>query len=116
VVGDYTARAARTQLLLTGTPPHVTPVAYSVRVQMDMQDRVVGFSATIPAGGGRVTFSPAFFVTPAIGLSEGSGQEGDHYTISNKTVDGFDIAFTNNGTPVPRSISGVAKAYGARAA
>lgn len=111
IVGDYTARAARLAVVLTGTPPQITPVITRIYFQLDMEDRVVAFSATIPAGGATIAFDPAFYVVPAVGISVEDGQEGDVYT---RTVlkDRVSFAFTNGGSPVERTISGVAKGYG----
>lgn len=116
VVGDYTARAFQFRLRFLGQPPSVTPIVTRVYAEIDMEDRVVGFEADIPSGGARVNFDPAFFVKPEIGISVEDGQEGDRYTITNKSPTGFDIAFTNGGSSVARQISGVAKAYGEKAA
>jgi hypothetical protein len=113
IVGDYTARAFQFRLKLNGTPPGLTPIVTAVSAQIDMPDRVVGFNATIEAGGTTVSFSPAFYAIPEIGLSVSDGQEGDKYTITNKDETGFDIAFTNGGGNVERTISGIARAYGA---
>lgn len=112
LIGDYTARAFQFRLRLKGTAPAITPIVYGVYVQLDMPDRVIGFSATVPVEGARITFSPAFYVAPEIGISVSDGQEGDKYTISSKDATGFDIAFTNGGSAVERDISGIAKAYG----
>ena len=114
LVGDYTARAFQFHLRLTGTPPGITPIVSSVRVVIDMEDRVIGFNAAVTAGGIRIAFEPAFFVTPEIGISVADGAEGDRYTITSKDKTGFNIAFTNGGSPVARTISGIAKAYGAK--
>jgi hypothetical protein len=116
LVGDYTARAVQFRLKLVGMPPGITPIVYSVRAIIDMEDRVIGFSATVTAGGIRIEYDPAFYVAPEIGISVSDGQEGDKYTITNKDETGFNIAFTNGGSPVARAISGIAKAYGMKEA
>ena len=113
IVGDYTARAFQFRIRLKGTQPSITPIVTAVSVEIDMPDRVIGFNATIPVGGGTVAFDPAFYVVPEIGLSVNDGQEGDKYTISAKDEAGFTIAFTNAGNGVERTISGIARAYGA---
>lgn len=112
VVGYYGARAYQFRLRLDGTPPGVTPVVTALTVQIDMEDRVVGFSANVGTGGATVTFSPAFYVTPQIGITVLDGQEGDAYTVTGLDEAGFAIAFTNGGSPVERNISGIAKGYG----
>jgi len=112
VIGYYGARAYQFRLRLDGTPPGVTPVVTAMTVQVDMEDRVAGFSANVPVEGAAVTFSPAFYVTPQIGITVLDGEEGDAYTITGLDETGFDIAFTNGGSPVERNISGIAKGYG----
>lgn len=112
VVGEYEGRAFRVAIKLVGKPPSITPVVSRVTLDVAMKERTVGFSLSVPNTGGHVVFSPEFFVTPAIGISYSNGQEGDKYTITNASKSGFDIAFTNGGSPVSRTISGIAKAYG----
>ncbi|CAB4195892.1 Tip attachment protein J [uncultured Caudovirales phage] len=112
-VGDYTSRAFEARLTLTGLPPDITPVVSSATVSLDMEDRVVGFSSVVGTGGATITYSPAFFVTPKIGIAVSNGVEGDSYTITSETPSGFHIAFTNTGSPVSRTLTGVAHAYGA---
>jgi hypothetical protein len=112
LVGDYSARAYQFRVALSGTPPNITPVVTAVYVSVDMPDRVIGFSGTIAAGGTAISFDPAFYATPEIGISVSDGQEGDKYTITGLDETGFTIAFTNGGGNVERTISGIAKAYG----
>lgn len=116
VAGDLTARAFRARLVFMGSPPNITPVLTHIKVILDMKDRVVGFEASVGTGGATITFDPDFFIVPEIGISVSDGQEGDSYVITSKTASGFNIAFTNNGSPVARNVSGVAKGYGEGAA
>jgi hypothetical protein len=116
LVGDYSARAYQFRLSLTGTQPNITPLVTAVSIEIDMPDRTYAFNATIEIGGTTVSFTPAFYEVPEIGLSVSDGQEGDKYTISAKDESGFTIAFTNGGNGVERTISGIAKSYGAQEA
>lgn len=116
VAGDLTTRAFKSRLVFVGSPPFITPVLTHIKVTLDMKDRVVGFEASVGTGGATITFDPNFFVVPEIGISVSDGQEGDSYVITSKSAGGFNIAFTNGGSPVARSVSGVAKGYGERAA
>jgi len=81
-----------------------------------MPDRVIGFNGTIEIGGTAISFSPAFYAEPEIGISVPDGAEGDKYTITSKSETGFTIAFTNSGSGVARTISGIARAYGSEEA
>ena len=42
-----------------------------------------------------VTFTNPFFEVPALGISAQNMATGDVFTISSKTVNGFDVAFCN---------------------
>jgi hypothetical protein len=78
-----------------------------------MPDRIVGFTQEISAGGETVTFSDGgFYAVPEIGIGVLDGQEGDNYTITSRSEASFFIAFTNGGSNVTRTITGIAKAYG----
>ena len=115
VVGDYSARGYQFRIKLMGTGETVTPSLSRAFFEVDMEDRIYPFVADIVAGGSRVLFDPSFFAFPderGLGLSVFDGQEGDKYTITNLNKTGFDIAFTNNGVPVSRHISGIAQSYG----
>jgi hypothetical protein len=116
VVGDYKARGFQFRINLAGTVPATTPVVEAVAITIDMPDRVIAFTAQIPDTGGPVSFSPAFYAVEGVGISTIDGQEGDGYTISDQSVSGFTIAFTNGGSGVARNITGVAKGYGELAA
>lgn len=115
IVGDYSARAFEFRVYLTGDGNAVTPIITMLQVQVDMPDRVLRFIKDVASGGSRVSFSPAFYAFPddkGLGISVIDGQEGDAYTITNLDETGFDIAFTNGGSPVARRISGIAQSYG----
>ena len=112
IVGDYTARGFQFRLKLYGLLPHATPIVEAVTITLDMEDRIYPFSATVDAAGSTISFSPAFYAAPEIGISILNGQAGDTYTVTNKTAQGFHIAFTNGGTGVSRNISGIARGYG----
>lgn len=114
VVGDYSLRGLRLRLRLTGSPPYVTPVVQRAIVTVDMPDRDYPFHVDVPVDGARVEFDPEFYVAPVIGLSIADGQEGDAYTLTDLAEGGVTINFTNGGSPVARSVSGIAKSYGAR--
>jgi hypothetical protein len=113
LVGEYAKRAFKARLVLNRVDLSVTPVVSAASVTLDMKDRIVRFNQSVPLGGARIEFDPAFYVAPEIGLAISNGQEGDAYTIANKSADGFDINFTNGGSNVgPRSVMGTAVAYG----
>lgn len=113
VVGDYTARAFKFMAVLYSYDPQVTPVVDELVVEVDMPDRLVDdYDVPCPAPGVRVDFDPPFRAKPSLTFGLQGMQEGDRYTISNHDRTGFDIAFTNGGTPVTRSFDYHAKGYG----
>ena len=60
-----------------------------------------------------ITFDKSFFAVPAIGISAQNMATGDTFSISNKTIDGFDIVFTDNsGSNINRLFDFVAVGHG----
>lgn len=114
VVGDYSARAFEFRVRMTTTDTQASPVVSEVSVTVDMPDRVVsGSDISSGAGAYAVTFSPAFKIVPAIGISATDLATGDYYEISSKTASGFTITFKNSGgSAVDRTFDYVAKGYG----
>lgn len=114
VVGDYSARAFEFRLRLTTIDTQATPVVSGVTVEIDMPDRVLsGEDIASGAGAKAVTFSPAFKVSPAIGITAQNLQSGDYYEISSKSASGFTITFKDSGgSAVDRTFDYVAKGYG----
>jgi len=115
VVGDYSARAYRFRVYLEGDGISITPVLTGAEFEVDMPDRIIRFAATVLTTGTRVAFDPAFYAFTndrGLGITVLDGQEGDRYTITNLGPTGFDISFTNAGSPVERDISGIAQSYG----
>jgi hypothetical protein len=112
IAGDFTARAYRFRVRLSTSVPGVTPVVQQLRVSVDMPDRIVPFQQFIPIGGGRILFDPPFAVTPKIGTTVLDGQSGDQL-VTSVDPEGLDVEFFDAvGTPVERTLSGLAQAYG----
>jgi hypothetical protein len=115
-VGDYKARGLRFKAILTSTSGESSPVIQSLSVTVDMPDRVIGDNDLVSgtgAGGYAVTYSPAFKVSPSIGIMAQNLAQGDFYEIPTKSASGFTIRFKNSsGTVVSRTFDYVAKGYG----
>jgi hypothetical protein len=115
-VGDYKARGLRFKAVLTSTSGESTPILQALSVSIDMPDRVIGgndITSGTGAGGYSVTFSPAFKVSPALGIMSQNLSQGDYYEIPTKSNTGFTIRFKNSsGTVVSRTFDYVAKGYG----
>ncbi len=114
VIGDYTARYFKFRVVLISRDLASTPVVSEVTVSIDMPDRI--FSANnISSGAGTktVTFTnPYKSVNYAVGITAENMSTGDFFTVSNKTVNGFDVLFKNSsGTNVSRTFDFIAKGF-----
>jgi len=107
VVGDYTARYYKFRVTLRSFDLSSTPVISALSVSIDMPDRI--FSGNdIVSGTGTYTVAftlPFYSNSYAVGITAQGMTTGDFFTISNKTVNGFDVAFKNS------SNSGVTKTF-----
>ncbi|ODT22241.1 MAG: hypothetical protein ABS35_15275 [Kaistia sp. SCN 65-12] len=122
IVGDVTTRAFKFRLLLEGKAANngtaefsfITPAVRTLRVQVDMPDRVVaGEDLLVPVGGLAVGFSPAFRALHGLGIADQNMETGDRKAITAKGPTGFHIQYFNSaGTPVERTMDFVAKGYG----
>ncbi len=114
IVGDFTAWALQFRLRLTSTEFGVAPVVQELSVTVDMPDRILPFSATIPVGGAVIPFSPAFLAVPVVATNSEDLETGD-YAVSSRAADGLTIQFFDTaGTSIERRLTGVAQGYGAR--
>jgi hypothetical protein len=116
VVGDYKARALRFRAILTTENSNVTPQVTTLEVTVDMPERTVAGEDIVSgtdAGGKVVTFTRAFKVSPALGISAQNLVSGDFYEIVSKSAGGFTIRFKDSGgTVVNRTFDFVARGYG----
>jgi len=114
VVGDYTARAYEFRIVLSSTSTFVTPVISELFVTVDMPDRIESQrNLTSDAAGSAITFTNAFHVTPAIGITGNDLATGDYFAITSPSATGFSIRFFNSiGTGISRHFDYLAKGYG----
>jgi hypothetical protein len=112
--GDITARAMQFRAVLTGdSDVQLTPVIKSLKVVVDMPDRVLALNdTTLAAAGTTFAFTPPFRALEGVAIAIQNRQAGDIETITAKSVNGFTIRITNGGTGVARTIDWVAKGYG----
>lgn len=117
-VGDYKARGYKFKAVLTSASGSSSPVLQSLSVTIDMPDRTYGQSDIVSGAGAKVvTFTPAFKISPNIGIMAQNLQQGDYYEVSSKSSTGFTITFKNStGTAVSRTFDYVAVGYGELAA
>jgi hypothetical protein len=114
VVGDYTARYYKFRVFLRSFDLASTPVISALSVSIDMPDRIFsGNDITSGTGTYNVVFTNPFYSNSyAVGITAQGLNTGDFFTISNKTVNGFDIAFKNSSsTGVTRVFDYLSKGY-----
>jgi hypothetical protein len=107
VVGDYTARYYKFRVTLRSFDLSSTPVITALSVSVDMPDRIFSGNDIVSGTGTyNVVFTLPFYSNSyAVGITAQGMNTGDFFTISNKTVNGFDVAFKNS------SNAGVTKTF-----
>ena len=114
VIGNYTARYFKFRIVLTSTDLASTAVVSAVTVTVDMPDRIFsGNDISSGASTKTVTFTTPFKSTAyAVGITGENMATGDFFTVSNKTVNSFDVLFKNSsGTNVSRNFDFIAKGF-----
>ena len=114
VVGDYTARYYKFRVTLRSFDLASTPVISALSVSIDMPDRI--FSGNDISSGTStytVTFTNPFYsVNYAVGITAQGLATGDYHLLTNKTINGFDVAFKNSGgTGISKTFDYIAKGY-----
>ncbi len=114
VIGNYTARYLKFRLVLTSSDLASTAVVSEASVTVDMPDRIFS-EDNISSGTSTktVTFSSPFKSTNyAVGITAENMETGDFFTVSNKTVNSFDVLFKNSsGTNISRTFDFIAKGF-----
>ena len=114
VIGEYTARYFKFRVVLISRDNASTPVVSAVTVTVDMQDRIFsGNDITSGTGTKSITFTNPFkSVNYAVGVTGQGMATGDYFTVSNKTINGFDVAFFNSSdTGVSKTFDFIAKGF-----
>ena len=114
VIGNYTARYYKFRVVLTSTDLASTPVVSAVTVTIDMPDRIFSGNDIVSGTSAKtVTFTnPYKSVNYAVGITGEDMATGDFFTVSNKTINGFDVLFKNSGeTNVSRTFDFIAKGF-----
>ena len=114
VIGDYTARYFKFRVVLISRDLASTPVVSAVTVTIDMIDRIFSGNDIVSGAGTKtVTFTnPYKSVNYALGITAENMATGDFFTVSNKTINGFDVLFKNSGgTNVSRTFDFIAKGF-----
>jgi len=114
VIGNYTARYYKFRVVLTSTDLASTPVVSAVTVTIDMPDRIFSGNDIVSGTSAKtVTFTnPYKSVNYAVGITGEDMATGDFFTVSNKTINGFNVLFKNSGgTNVSRTFDFIAKGF-----
>ena len=107
VIGEYEARYFKFRVFLISRDLASTPVISAVTVTIDMQDRIFSGNDIVSGTSTKsITFTNPFKSgNYAVGVTGQSMATGDYFTVANKTITGFDVAFFNS------SNSGVSKTF-----
>ena len=119
VVGDYTARSFQFRAKLTSSDANATPLVSALSATVDMPDRIDNKTgeSTGADGANAGTFNFPFQAVPTIGIAIKNQQQGDYYTLSSISTDGYTInIYDSGGSPADRSYDIMAKGYGRRIA
>jgi len=114
VIGEYTARYFKFRVVLISRDNASTPVVSEVTVTVDMQDRIFSGNDIVSGTGTKsITFTNPFkSVNYAVGVTGQGMSTGDYFTVSNKTINGFDVAFFNSSdTGVSKTFDFIAKGF-----
>ena len=107
VIGEYEARYFKFRVVLISRDLASTPVVSTVTVTLDMPDRIFSGNDIVSGTGTKsITFTnPYKSANFAVGITGQGMATGDYFTVSNKTINGFDVAFFNS------SNAGVSKTF-----
>jgi hypothetical protein len=114
VIGDYTARYYKFRVMMTSSDLASTPVVSALSVTLDMEDRIFSGNDIVSGTGTySVTFTNPFYSSNyAVGITAQGMNTGDFFTISSKTVNGFNVAFKNSASSgVSKTFDYLAKGY-----
>ena len=114
VIGEYTARYFKFRVVLISRDGASTPVVSQVTVTIDMQDRIFSGNDIVSGTGTKsITFTNPFkSVNYAVGVTGQGMATGDYFTVSNKSINGFDVAFFNSSdTGVSKTFDYIAKGF-----
>jgi len=114
VIGEYEARYFKFKVVLISRDLASTPLVSAVTVTLDMQDRIFSGNDIVSGTGTKsITFTSPFKSSEyAVGVTGQSMATGDYFTVSNKTISGFDVAFFNSSdTGISKTFDFIAKGF-----
>lgn len=107
-------RGFQFKLVVTCLAESQSIVVEELGADLELQQRTesVG-SLTSGVGSYAVTFSQAFYQTPAVGITAYNMATGDYYTVTSQTSTGFTVTFYNSSNAVvSRNFTYIATGYG----
>jgi hypothetical protein len=113
-VGDYRGRYYKFRLFMTSKNNSASGIVSALSVTVDMEDRIFSGNNIVSGTGTKtVTFILPFYNSNyALGITAESLATGDYFEISNRSVNGFDVAFKNSGaTGISKTFDYMAKGY-----
>lgn len=113
-IGNYTARFLKFRVVLSSSDLASTPVVQEVTVTVDMPDRIFSENDIISGTGTFTVTLPAPYksVNYAVGLTGENMAQGDYFTVSNKTINGFDVNFFDSSdTGISRQFDYISKGF-----
>ena len=114
VIGEYEARYFKFRVVLISRDNASTPVVSQVTVTIDMQDRIFSGNDIVSGTGTKsISFTNPFKTTGyAVGVTGQGMATGDYFTVTNKSVSGFDVAFFNSSnTGISKTFDFIAKGF-----
>ncbi len=102
------------KLKLTSADNKARPEVTSMQIKLVLEKRFEsGEDIASLAGAKAITYTNAFYASPAVGIAAQNMVTGDYYTITSKTKTGFTITFYNSGGAAQnRTFDYVSKGYG----
>lgn len=112
-LGDFVGRKFAWRARFHSENPSVNILVREIEAEVDMPDRVEGEDDVHVNGVLHVAFDPPFRKIPAMAVTIDDAQQGDYYTVTNKTTHGATITiFDRVDLLAERQIDWIAKAYG----
>ena len=114
VIGEYEARYFKFRVVLISRDNASTPVVSAVTVSIDMQDRIFSGNDIVSGTSTKsISFTKPFkSVNYAVGITAQGMATGDYFTVSNKAITGFDVAFFNSSnTGISKTFDFIAKGF-----
>ena len=114
VIGEYEARYFKFRVVLISRDNASTPVVSQVTVTIDMQDRIFSGNDIVSGTGTKsISFTNPFKTNGyAVGVTGQGMATGDYFTVTNKSITGFDVAFFNSSnTGISKTFDFIAKGF-----